>query len=105
MEDLWDDIPRRVWRSVRTTFGLAASADLAVIAKMFRATAKMAESEVGYPISVVLSFPALPVLRQEDVAAAVEYAESRTPTFCGRHLHELVTAYAGYENRPLLERS
>jgi hypothetical protein len=97
MESLWDEVLRRVWRGVRKTFGLAASADLAVLAGMLKAAAQMAESKVGYPISVILSFPTLPALRQEDVASAIEYAGLRTPTCCGKQLHELVAAYAGYE--------
>ena len=40
MESPWDEVLRRVWRGVRTTFGLAASADLAVLAGMLKAAAQ-----------------------------------------------------------------
>ena len=97
MEDLWNDAPRRAWRSARKKLGLAASADVAVLAKMLKATARMAESELRSPISAIQSFPALLALYQEDITDAAEYAGLRMlKTDSGRQLHELIAAYAGH---------
>jgi len=97
MEDLWNDAPRRAWRSARKKLGLAASADAAVLAKMLTATARMAESKLGSPVSAIQSFPALPALYQEDIKDAAEYAGLRMlKTDSGLQLHELIAAYAGH---------
>ena len=97
MDDLWNDAPRRAWRSARKKLGLAASANVAVLAKMLKATARMAESELGSPVSAIQSFPALLALYQEDIKDAAEHAGLRLlTTHSGLQLHELIAAYAGH---------
>ena len=97
MEDLWNDAPRRAWRSARKKLGLAASADVAVLAKMLKAAARMAESELGSHVSAIQSFPALSALYQEDITDAAEYAGLRMlKTDSGLQLYELIAVYAGH---------
>lgn len=97
MEDMWDDIPRALWRNVRKKLGLAGSGDAAILAKMLKATTKMAEKKLGFRVWVIQSFPPLFALYQEHVADAAEYIGLRALSNDVRYqMHELTAAYAGH---------
>ncbi|KAH6868639.1 hypothetical protein BKA58DRAFT_441081 [Alternaria rosae] len=97
MEDMWDDIPRALWRNTRKKLGLAGSGDAAMLAKMLKATTNMAEKKLGFRVWVIQSFPPLFALYQEHVADAAEYIGLRALSNDVRYqMHELTAAYAGH---------
>jgi hypothetical protein len=100
LEEMWDDWPRQAKRSARKKMGLPASSDVAVIAKVLKSVADVAESSVKsqlLEISALVSFPALPGLYQEDISDAATYIGLRKlgTGLRATHPHENVAAYAG----------
>jgi hypothetical protein len=90
-------MPRQLKRSARKKMGLPASSDVAVIAKLLKTIADIAEETVCSPLSALVSFPALPGLYQEDIADAATYIGLRgLANGLAIHPHELVAAYAAH---------
>jgi hypothetical protein len=98
MEDLWNDWPRQIWRSTLKMVGLPASSDVATLSSMVKKLMKLAASpSYGSPLSVVISYPALPGLYQEDIADTCTYLSLRV--LKGAHIYpprEAIAAYAGH---------
>ncbi|KAH7070206.1 hypothetical protein FB567DRAFT_539471 [Paraphoma chrysanthemicola] len=96
LDDMWDDWPRQILRSVRKSIGLPASSEVAVIARFLKDILAHVEARVGRSPSALISFPALPGLFQEDIVDAVSYIGLRSlGNGFQKHPHEMVAAYAG----------
>jgi hypothetical protein len=97
MEDMWNDWPRQMLRSTRKTLGFAASADVGILAQMLRIALKLVDTSEDSNLRVLVSFPALPGLYQDDIFDTISFVG-----LCGirngyqYHSHELTTAYAGH---------
>lgn len=92
-DDQWNDQPRQFLRNIRKTVGLPASSDVAILASMVQKLVKLA----GPSTSVIISYPAIPGLTQEDVADVETYLG--LPVFEGNHWyqpHTVAAAYVGY---------
>lgn len=98
IEDLWNDWPRQTWRSTLKMVGLPASSDVATLSSMVKKLMKLAApSSHGSPPSVVISYPALPGLYQEDITDIGTYLS--LPVVDGAHRYpprEAIAAYAGH---------
>jgi hypothetical protein len=100
MEELWEDWPRQILRSTRKRIGLAASGDVAVISRMLRQVLDLQPADPRMSLRanpVVISYPALYGLLQEDIADAAEYLG--LSILSGNHVYQprnIVAAYAGH---------
>ncbi|KAL2076251.1 hypothetical protein VTL71DRAFT_1194 [Oculimacula yallundae] len=100
MEELWEDWPRQLLRSARKRIGLAASGDVAVLSRMLQRVLDLqpADPKLSLRVNpVVISYPALYGLPQEDIADAAEYLG--ISTLSGNHRYQpqtIVAAYAGH---------
>ncbi|KAF2734092.1 hypothetical protein EJ04DRAFT_577142 [Polyplosphaeria fusca] len=93
MDDQWNDQPRQLWRKVRKSIGLPASSEVAALSSFLQKLVQLA----GPCNSVIISYPALPGLYQEDIADSASYLNLLMPA--GNHRyppHEIVAAYAGH---------
>jgi hypothetical protein len=100
MEELWEDWPRQILRSARKRIGLAASGDVAVLSRLLRQILDLqpADPRISLRASpVVISYPALYGLEQEDIADAAAYLG--VSILSGNHHYQprsIVAAYAGH---------
>ncbi|CAI6339619.1 unnamed protein product [Periconia digitata] len=93
-EDQWKDQPRQFLRNARKALGFPASTDVAILAAMVQELINLA----GPSSSVIISYPAIPGLTQEDIADVETYLG--LPVFEGNHGYPprtLTAAYAGYD--------
>jgi hypothetical protein len=93
MDEMWGDQTRQFRRKLRKAIGLPASADVGVIATMIKQLLALANA----PSTAIISYPALPGLRHEDVSDAASYLGVRIPE--GNHRfppREVAAAYAGH---------
>lgn len=100
MDELWEDWPRQLLRSARKRVGLAASGDVAVLSRLLQHVLDLQPADPRISLRanpVVISYPALYGLSQEDIADAAEYLGlSILP---GNHHYQprsIVAAYAGH---------
>ncbi|KAI9670274.1 MAG: hypothetical protein M1831_006488 [Alyxoria varia] len=99
-DEMWRDAPRRLKRKALKTVGFPASWDVGMIAEMLHKI--MVHSKLQHEVlssSVVISYPSLIGLYEEDILDAAIYLGFRASLRRGYHLgqpHELVAAYAGY---------
>lgn len=100
MEDIWEDWPRQLLRSARKRIGLAASGDVAVLSRVLQQVLDLQPTDPRISLRanpVVISYPALYGLSQEDIADAAEYLGLSILT--GNHHYQprsVVAAYAGH---------
>ena len=93
MEETWNNQPRQFWRSVRKSVGLPASSDTGIVASMMKSLVALAEPTA----SVVISYPQLPGLYEEDIVNAAKHLN--LPVLKGNHRyqpHTAVSTYAGH---------
>lgn len=97
MEDLLSDWPRHTLRSLRKRMGLPASSDVAVLIKMIKELGNVATDPDLMPRPVVLSYPALVGLCEEDILDAAEYHHITLEKWQSSHQpREIYAAYAGH---------
>lgn len=99
MEDLWENWPRHIWRSLRKRIGLPASSDVAVLIKMIKKLgALLSASEPHLAlVSAVISYPGLVALCEEDILDAAEYYHIVPATgLYSYQPREIYAAYAGH---------
>ncbi|KAH7412394.1 hypothetical protein BKA64DRAFT_658774 [Cadophora sp. MPI-SDFR-AT-0126] len=100
MEELWEDWPRQLLRSARKRIGLAASGDVAVLSRVLQQVLDLQPADPRISLRanpVVISYPALYGLSQEDIADAAEYLG--LSILSGNHHYQpcsIVAAYAGH---------
>ena len=100
MEELWEDWPRQLLRSARKRIGLAASSDVAVLSRVIQQVLDLQPVDLRISLRanpVVISYPALYGLSQEDIADAAEYLG--LSILSGNHHYQprnIVAAYAGH---------
>jgi hypothetical protein len=100
MDELWNDWPRQLVRRIRKGLGLPASADVGVLSHMLEQLLDLPTAMPGISLRenpVVISFPAMYGLYQEDVVDAATYLGVKT--LYGQHLYQprnIVAAYAGH---------
>jgi hypothetical protein len=94
MEDIWDDIPRQVWRAFRKKLGLSASSDVTILSGLVKELLALAPSSLPYTI---ISYPSIIALYNEDIADTAEYLGlPKLQGYYNYHLREIVAAYAGH---------
>jgi hypothetical protein len=100
MDELWEDWPRQLLRSARKRIGLAASSDVAVLSRVLRQVLDLqcADPRTGLRDNlVVISYPALYGLSQEDIADAAAYLGlSKLSSNHDYQPRSIVAAYAGH---------
>ncbi|KAH9208630.1 hypothetical protein DL95DRAFT_467520 [Leptodontidium sp. 2 PMI_412] len=100
MDELWEDWPRQLLRSARKRIGLAASGDVAVLSRMLQQVLDLQPADPRIVLRanpVIISYPALYGLPQEDITDAAEYLG--LSLLMGNHHyqpHSIVAAYAGH---------
>jgi hypothetical protein len=84
-------------RSTRKTLGLAASADVGILAQMLRIALELVDTSEDPDLRVLASFPALLGLCQEDILDTIFFVGLRgIRNGYQYHSHELTAAYAGH---------
>lgn len=100
MDELWEDWPRQLLRSARKRIGLPASSDVAVLSRVLQQVLNLQAADPKISLradSVVISYPALYGLSQEDIADAASYLG--LTILSGNHHYQprsIVAAYAGH---------
>jgi hypothetical protein len=100
MDELWEDWPRQLLRSARKRIGLAASSDVAVLSRVLQQVLDLQSADLRISLGtnpVVISYPAMYGLSQEDIADAAAYLG--LSKFSGNHNYQpcsIVAAYAGH---------
>lgn len=114
MEEIWADAPRRAWRALRKKAGLPASSDVGILAKLIKRLLALSSADGSTPSSsVVISYPGIIALYEEDIIEAAQYLGNRLLTgYHHRQPREVVACYAGhgmglctnYEDKQLCEQ-
>ncbi|CAI6334389.1 unnamed protein product [Periconia digitata] len=100
MEELWKDWPRQLRRRTRKALGLPASADVGLLSNMLKQLLDLPTDTPGLvlrELPVVISFPAMYGLSQEDIVDAASYLGVKT--LYGQHIYQprnMVAAFAGH---------
>jgi hypothetical protein len=100
MDELWEDWPRQLLRNARKRIGLAASGDVAVLSRVLQQVLDLQPADPRISLRanpVVISYPALYGLAQEDIADAAAYLG--LSILSGHHQYQprsIVAAYAGH---------
>lgn len=95
MEELWEDIPRQAWQSLRKKIGLAPSPDVATISTLVKSLLSLNKSPTA-PY-VVISYPGIAALYKEDINDAAEYLGlPKLMGFYNYHPWEVYASFAGH---------
>lgn len=95
MEELWADAPRQAWRGFRKQLGLPASSDVKILSELVKELLALVPSP-SRPY-VVISYPGLTALYNEDIVDTAEYLGLRKlEGYYHYHPREIIAAYAGH---------
>lgn len=94
MEVLWADAPRQACRAFRKKLGLPASSNVKILGELVKVLALVPQPSL--PV-VVISYPGIEALYNEDILDTVEYLSLRKlEGYYNYHPREIVAAYAGH---------